>query len=246
MKGLLEFKSITAEVKDIDTKKRIVTGYFSNFGNVDHDSDIILPGAFAKSIKERGPQGTNEIYFLNQHNWTQPLGKPTVLQEDSKGLYFESTVTEASYGKDALILYEEGLVAQHSIGFVTKRAEPEGNTRLIQEVKLYEGSSVTRGSNELTPFTGFKSKSATELLADNDATIKSIIKCLKRGDLTDETLQLLEIALKQQQLFAFELGQKSAPVQEQPPHSTDLNNAPQEPKDDEAILNQLKNFSILN
>ena len=99
MKGLLEYKNFTAEVKDIDMKSMTVTGYWSKFGNVDYDDDIIAAGAATKTIAERGPMGSNEIFFLNQHNWSQPHGKPTVLEAQEKGIYFESKVAPTSYGK---------------------------------------------------------------------------------------------------------------------------------------------------
>ena len=87
MKGLLEVKRNNEKsVSDVDLKNRVVTGYLSSFDNVDHSGDIIVKGAYTKTLKER----RNEIVFLNQHRWEQPHGKFAVLQEDQKGLYFES------------------------------------------------------------------------------------------------------------------------------------------------------------
>lgn len=240
MSSLLEFKSIPAQVKDVDTKTRVVSGYFSNFGNVDHDNDIILPGAFAKSIRDRGPQGANKILFLGFHDWQKILGKPSVLTEDAKGLYFESTIADTSYGRDLMVLYEEGLVNEHSVGFQTVRSKDSGNgVRELQELYLWEGSAVAMGANDQTPFTGFKSRT----MEDNDKNLKSIVKLLRSGTLTDETFIQLEIALKQLQLEAYEIGQKNAPVIEQPLASTDLNDTPQ-PSESEALINYLKDFTI--
>ena len=207
MKGLLEYKNFTAEVKDIDMKSMTVTGYWSKFGNVDYDDDIIAMGAATKTIAERGPMGSNEIFFLNQHNWAQPHGKPTVLEAQEKGIYFESKVAPTSYGKDALVLYAEGIVVQHSIGFSTVKADYDQKTgvRTIKEIKLYEGSNVTLGANPETPFTGFKSLTMAEI---NDQ-ISKMIKLLKDGSLTDEGFGRLEIALKQFQLEAYNLGKNS-------------------------------------
>jgi len=207
MKGLLEYKNFTAEIKDIDAKSMTVTGYWSKFGNVDYDDDIIASGAANKTIAERGPMGSNEIFFLNQHNWSQPHGKPTVLEAQEKGIYFESKIAPTSYGKDALVLYAEGIVVQHSIGFSTVKADYDQKTgvRTIKEIKLYEGSNVTLGANPETPFTGFKSLTMVEI---NDQ-ISKMIKLLKDGSLTDEGFGRLEIALKQFQLEAFNLGKNS-------------------------------------
>lgn len=207
MKGLLEYKNFTAEIKDIDAKSMTVTGYWSKFGNVDYDDDIIAMGAATKTIAERGPMGSNEIFFLNQHNWSQPHGKPTVLEAQEKGIYFESKIAPTSYGKDALVLYAEGIVVQHSIGFSTVKADYDQKTgvRTIKEIKLYEGSNVTLGANPETPFTGFKSLTMAEI---NDQ-ISKMMKLLKDGSLTDEGFGRLEIALKQFQLEAYNLGKNS-------------------------------------
>jgi phage head maturation protease len=53
MDAILEYKSISGEVKDLDTKNRIVTGYLSAFGNKDHVDDVVVKGAFSKTLSER-------------------------------------------------------------------------------------------------------------------------------------------------------------------------------------------------
>ncbi len=207
MKGLLEYKNFTAEIKDLDSKSMTVTGYWSKFGNLDYDDDVIASGAATKTIAERGPKGSNEIFFLNQHNWSQPHGKPMVLEAQEKGIYFESKIAPTSYGRDALVLYAEGIVVQHSIGFSTVKSDYDERTgyRTIKEIKLYEGSNVTLGANPETPFTGFKSLTMSQI---NDQ-ISKMIKLLKDGSLTDDGFGRLEIALKQFQLEAYNLGKNS-------------------------------------
>ena len=200
MDGLLEFKSVFGSVNDVDTKNRIITGYLSHFGNRDHDDDVIDKGAFTKSINEN----KDNIFFLNQHDWKQPHGKFSVLKEDSKGLYFESEpLIDTSYSSDAIKLYAAGIVKEHSIGFTTIKAiQGENWKRTIKEVKLYEGSNVTMGSNSQTPFLGFKSRTLKEL---NDQ-VSIIVKAMRNGTFTDDTFLQLEIALKQLQLESYELG----------------------------------------
>lgn len=235
MKGLLEYKNFTAEIKDIDAKSMMVTGYWSKFGNVDYDDDIIASGAATKTIAERGPMGSNEIFFLNQHNWSQPHGKPSVLEAQEKGIYFESKVAPTSYGRDAIILYQEGIVVQHSIGFSTVKADYDNKTgvRTIKEIKLYEGSNVTLGANPETPFTGFKSLTMSEI---NDQ-ISKMIKLLKDGSLTDEGFGRLEIALKQFQLEAYNLGKSSLESKE----PTNVTPQAAEPNILESIIKVLEN-----
>lgn len=211
MKGLLEFKQQGGELKDVDVKSRIVTGYFSTWSEkADSYGDVMVKGAFAKSLKER----RNDILFLNQHNWDQPHGGLSILREDEKGLYFESNpLIDTTYSSDALKLYAAGIMKEHSFGYQTVKSDydEKKEIRYIKEVKLYEGSNVTIGANRDTPFTGFKSG-----IKELNDRVSKISKFLRTGDVTDETFIQLEIALKQLQLEAFELGKKSL---EDEPHN---------------------------
>ena len=190
----LQYKSV-GEIKDVDVEKRIITGYASKVGNIDLVGDMIMPGAFTKTINERGPMGKNEIWFLHNHSTDSPLGKPSILKEDNYGLYFESKIVDTEIGSDILKLYNEGLINQHSIGFSTikqnKVDATAGNPGYyqIQEVKLYEFSSVLWGANPDTPFMGVKSLDAQGLQDRFD----KLYKQLKSGNLKDETYELLEI-----------------------------------------------------
>ncbi|WP_288435354.1 HK97 family phage prohead protease [uncultured Chryseobacterium sp.] len=228
MKGILELKN-TGSVSDVDVKSRIVSGYLSSFDNIDSDNDIIVKGAFQKSINER----FSSIFFLYQHDWSKPLGKFKTLQEDQKGLYFEAEIVETSYGVDQLKLYESGLVNEHSIGFQTIKSDTAtSGTRTIKEVKLYEGSAVTLGANSQTPFTGFKSQTQQK-----DA-ISKIVTLMKNGNLTDDTFIQLELALKMLQSEAYELG-KTENTQSKNEPSADTQMKAYEP-----LLNTLTSFKI--
>lgn len=236
MKGLIEQKNInTSAVKDVDVKKGIVTGYLSDFDTKDYDGDIIVKGAYKKTIQERTQ------YFLNQHNWYQPHGFFSVLEEDTKGLYFESNpLIGTSYSQDALKLYEAGIIKEHSVGFITIKDEysQKDSARIIKEIKLLEGSNVTLGANPNTPFTGFKSMTMDET---NDQ-VKRIVKMLRNGTLTDETFTLLEIALKQLQKQAYNLGVESLKDNEPLKDSTQAKSI--EPNNDNILIDTLINFKF--
>ena len=182
-------------VKDVDKTGRTVTGYFSTFGFKDSDGDIIIPGAFKKTLSERGPSGKNRIFHLWQHRTDQILGKPAVLIEDEKGLYFETSFANTALGNDALQLYIDGIINEHSIGFnvIEYERNTEEDTTIIKEVRLWEGSTVTWGANENTPSTGVKSKS--EIKDDLTDAISRIEKALQNGKYTDEIFELLQYEL---------------------------------------------------
>lgn len=192
---LYKCKNFDLEVKDIDKKNRIVTGYFSTFGNLDSDGDIMMPGAFKRSIQDWGPDGKNRIKHLQNHNTNLPLGKLMVIKEDNMGLYYESRLVETTYGSDFIKMVEGGLITEHSIGFITIREQKTNSGNEISDVKLYEGSSLTAwGANEDTPMLGFKSMVSVEELKEE---IRRFEKFIRHSDATDDTIDLCIIKVRQ-------------------------------------------------
>jgi HK97 family phage prohead protease len=180
-------------IEDVDDVKGIVTGYFSAFNNIDSDGDVIVSGAYKKSIAENGPMGRNRIMHLLQHNPLMPLAKPMELIEDGKGLRFTSKITETSYGKDVIKLYSEGVFNEHSVGFEIVKADNKAGYREIKEIKLWEGSTVTWGANPNTPIESMKSWDQPK----SEEMIAKFCGILRNGNLTDESMIQLEIGLKQ-------------------------------------------------
>jgi uncharacterized protein len=180
-------------IEDIDEMKGIVTGYFSSFNNIDSDGDVIVSGAYKKTVAENGPSGRNRIMHLLQHNPLMPLAKPMELIEDGKGLRFTSKITETSYGKDVIKLYAEGVFNEHSVGFEIIKSDNKAGYREIREIKLWEGSTVTWGANPNTPIESMKSWDKPK----SEEMIAKFCNILRNGDLTDESMIQLEIGLKQ-------------------------------------------------
>jgi HK97 family phage prohead protease len=209
MNEVYQYKTgmIGATIKDVDGAKGIVTGYFSKFDNVDADGDIIVKGAFTKTIMENGPQSQQpRIKHLMNHNTSQPLGLLTMLAEDNNGLAYESVTGKHSLGVDFIKMVESGLITEHSIGFKTIKKNqiqgwedynknPSKGRQQLTELKLWEGSSLTSwGANPMTPITGVKGISDMKSLIDRHLQIE---KFCKSTDATDETIQLLLIYSKQ-------------------------------------------------
>lgn len=136
----------------------VFTGYASLFGRRDGQGDIVLPGAFAASLKKRGPAS---IRMLFQHDPGEPVGKWSEIRETARGLYVRGVLnTKVQRGRELLALLEQGGLDGLSIGFRTVRARNERTiaARLLLEVDLWEISLVTfpmldgaRVSGLLTP-----------------------------------------------------------------------------------------------
>jgi HK97 family phage prohead protease len=192
---IYNYKSLSLEVKDVDTKAGEVVGYFSAFGNVDSDGDIMMPGAFKRSIQDWGPEGKGRIKHLLNHDPSKPLGKIMDLKEDEYGLYYRSKIGTHQLGRDFVKMVESGLIAEHSIGFKTLREQKSGDANQIHEVMLFEGSSLTAwGANEATPLLGMKNMNNIEQIQDQ---IKSFEKFIRNSDVTDETIDLCILKVKQ-------------------------------------------------
>lgn len=202
MKTFYEIKNVYASdfegkamIEDVDMKSRTVTGYFSRFGNKDHDEDIVFPGAFTKTIKERGSDGKNIIPHILDHDihiTLKMLSKPK-LYEKTDGGFFESSISDTTNGIDTLKLYRDGVINQHSFGFkITRKNEKEGHREILETI-LYEISTVTLGANENAIFTGFKSFDKPQLIDRYNL----LQKCYSNGDYSDEVFPILEAQIKQ-------------------------------------------------
>lgn len=116
-------KYADANVIDVSTSSRIVTGFFNSYNFFDSDKDVLIMGAAKKSIEERGvnSNAVAKIKHALNHDLTTLVGKLQVLEETTKngitGIYFESKIANTTLGNDTLINYKEGIYDNHSIGF---------------------------------------------------------------------------------------------------------------------------------
>lgn len=153
--------SLTLETKD-SAPDGTFEGYGAVFGNTDRDGDIVAPGAFAESLKERLPA------LLWQHNVKEPIGRFDVVREDKKGLYVKGRLSAHGRGREAYDLLKMGALDGLSIGFVTKEAQRSraSGTRTITKADLMEVSLVTFPANELARISTVKQR--TDLMTHDD------------------------------------------------------------------------------
>ena len=214
MSNFYNKKAVSGTPVDMADDTRTIEVYYSAFGNVDSDGDIIMPGSFTKSIKENGPQGKNRIWHLFNHSTDKPVSKPKELVEDAFGLKAIVKMPNTTLGRDTYELYKEGHITEHSIGFQTIKSQSKTMGNEITEIRLFEGSSVLWGANSNTPTVMVKSEIKSTLIDEIAKTIKS----LRNGFYTDETFSLLELKLKQLQQYLAEMEDEESVVsEEQPP-----------------------------
>lgn len=178
---MFEFKAVPSEFK-ANSAKREVTGYASIFGNVDRVGDIVLPGAFAKTLREDLPAGRIEV----KRNHKRKVGHPVHAEEDTKGLLTVSKIDRTPIGDRTLAQIEDGEIDAMSIGYV---AEQKGylsrggeRIRQIKAARLSEWSLLDiEPANPLAIITEVKA-----------ANIDVMAECLDR---ILERLQALEESL---------------------------------------------------
>lgn len=184
-------KSISIGFKDLDVKSGIVTGYFANFNSIDSDGDRIVKGAFAKTIRENGPEGTQLIKHLLDHKKDKAVGKIQVLKEDEIGLYYESKAGRHTDGRDFLLMAEDGIINQHSFGFRIIKEQKKSDANEISEVAMFEGSSIQfLGANRNTPVTGIKSE--TDIIEE----LGLLERAMRNGKYSDEAFLQIEEKIK--------------------------------------------------
>ena len=120
-----------------------VEGYASLFGEVDQARDMVMPGAFAQTLKLRS---IRRVPMLFQHDPAEPIGRWRTIREDERGLYVEGVLSPGvARAREVLNLMKSGALDGLSIGFQTVRSRTDrtSGVRRILEADLWEISIVT-------------------------------------------------------------------------------------------------------
>lgn len=231
-------KSTQLEFKDIDSKQGIVVGYFAAFGNKDSDGDIIMPGAFTKSIREQGPTSAKpRIKHLLDHNRQNGVAKILALEEDAIGLRYESKAGRHTNGQDWLYMCEDGIITEHSIGFEPVKQQAKADANYMTETILWEGSGLqTWGANANTPVEGFKSMTKAIQVNELVDRFDKLEKAMRNGKYSDGTFINIEKELRAIKHLL------SLTIDTTEPEPSEVTIQP-DTKDAE-IINAIKNFTL--
>ena len=123
----------------------LVSGYASVFGGCDSYGDCVLPGAFSMSLAKHKAAGTAPS-MLWSHRQDQPIGRWSVLAEDTRGLHVEGQINlKTSAGREAFEHLRAGDLNGLSIGYQVSPggSEHRDGVTLLKGLDLYEVSAVT-------------------------------------------------------------------------------------------------------
>jgi hypothetical protein len=125
------------EVK-VDDAEGEFTGYASIFGVVDSYGDVVQPGAFKRTLKNKGKW---PLFYA--HNAADlPVGTITGA-EDDKGLRIKGKLSmRTQKAQDVRALMQDGAIDGLSIGYqaVREGRDEETGNRLLKEINLWEVS----------------------------------------------------------------------------------------------------------
>jgi len=129
-----------------------VSGYVSVFNNIDLGKDIVLPGAFTKSLKSG-----RKVRFLYSHDPRAVLGVPRELKEDNKGLFGRFKISKTKLGEETHQLLKDGAIDSFSFGYsAADYIYNDDDVRELKSIELYEASLVSMPMNPAAIVTDFK------------------------------------------------------------------------------------------
>lgn len=121
-------------------------GYASVFNVLDIQNDIVLPGAYKKTLAEHG---LPKMFF--DHKWSMPVGRYLDASEDTVGLYVKGEMTPGhSLASDVRAAMQHGTLDGLSVGGMVKKTDYEvkSDARYIKNwTQLLEVSPVAFPAN---------------------------------------------------------------------------------------------------
>lgn len=235
MGNFLLTKDFIGEPLDVSTETRQVKVAIASFNNLDRGKEILHPGAATRTIKERGPQGTNEIWFMGDHDYTlsKALNKFSELYTTQDHIVGVATIGKTTFGNDVMEHYQNKAINQHSFGYSEINAPVNAKTGIkdLYEVAIWEGSAVLWGMNPNTPvLKGLTGQQAIDKL-------DILLKCWTNGKYTDEFFGLIKMQILSIKQYVSDLEIKANATDEHSKHTATS-------ADDDKIKSALQ--SILN
>ena len=198
----MDKKSLILETKDISLQEENTVGYLkaivSVFNNVDLVNEVVLPGAYAKSLANKLPAA------VQSHEWDNPVAKTIEAKEllpgdpllpesirSLGGLYVSAEFPlEIEASKQAYLKIKNGLVDEFSVGYRVVDKYEENGITYLKELELLEWSVVMRGANPATKVIEVKNLTFVE---HTELTLQQLDTYIERYESLAEKRQKLSI-----------------------------------------------------
>lgn len=151
-----KYLTTNLEIKSLNDRE--FEGHGSIFGNEDLGGDIVLPGAFTKTLSQYKEKGDLPQMFW-MHDPSRVAGKWTEMREDDAGLRVKGILADTPLGNEIRTLLKMDAVKGLSIGYRTiKDSFNKAGQRLLKELELWEVSVVSLPMNPLAQVAHAKSQ----------------------------------------------------------------------------------------
>lgn len=152
MKNKIYFPMQIKNLSTDDEDNFIFEGHAAVFGNKDFQDDVIVSGAFQKSL-----DSSHKVKILWMHKMDTPIGVPVELREDNKGLFIKGKLPKDDefVVKRVMPQMRAGSL-ELSVGIRVEDKHFEDNKRFIEKAFLAEISLVSMGANPEAQITSFK------------------------------------------------------------------------------------------
>lgn len=224
-----------------------ISGFFSTYEKTpDSYGDIIMPGAFTKTIEKRKETGHPFPLCFN-HDFDKVIGACNTIEEKEQGPYIEADFLDTQLGQDVRKMVLSGAIYQFSFAYdVLGSREPNEEERkngvlnVLTEVEVYEVSVVTVPANQNAQVTEIKS------------AIETAVKAGRRNSKSDE--DTIKECIAMLQSLITEPGADDIPEEEEANEeetTPEVNAAAEEPKDEgnlkraSELLEKIKNMKEL-
>lgn len=152
-KSIFPMQRLKLEEPQADGRRRI-EGYAAVFGNRDAYGDVIVPGAFERTLRDKP-----DVKVLWQHDRYKPIGRQESAYEDEFGLAVTGALTNIPLVTEEVVpLLLDEVITGLSIGYnvVVEEYNDDLGVWFLKEIELWEWSPVTFPANELATVTQVK------------------------------------------------------------------------------------------
>ncbi|MGV0793028.1 HK97 family phage prohead protease [Mycolicibacterium sp. XJ1819] len=242
-------KNATITVKagpDDGLKEGQFVAYASVFGNKDSYGDVVMPGAFAKTLAEWQKSG-DVIPLLFGHNMSDPdynLGGVVEAEEDNVGLKITGEFDlDNPKSVQSYRLLKGRRIRQMSFAYDEIDSGPavhDGEQVWeLRELKLYEVSIVTVGANQETEILAVKQVPAVAERAMRDLKAGRVLSAKNEGELREAHEAIGRVLSALDSTSDEEKASGDGPSR-QAPEASDAREASQAPSVDTSALELLE------
>ena len=148
--------TIPLQIKAISDRE--FEGHGSIFGNEDLGGDVVIPGAFQRSLAaHRKANSLPQMFWM--HDPSRVPGKWLSMSEDDSGLKVKGILADTPLGNEIHTLLQMDAVKGLSIGYRTIDQDfDDDGRRLLKEIELWEVSVVSLPMNPLAQVAHAKSQ----------------------------------------------------------------------------------------